>query len=313
MNIALVGAIGTKDVDVHIVLLIKKRFSLEDVRQALFKEDYVLLSDVYINAYNRISYKCPHGHIHETTYANWLKGRRCALCFGNPIVSMEIVKQSFKNAGYKLITNTYKSAHSKLYYVCPEGHRGSISWNNWQQGKSCFQCAVIKRADRKRTEFSLINEAFKNEGYKLLTKNYINCYQKLEFMCDVGHRHSISWNDWKYNGSRCKICADINMIGPNNPNWNNGSSFEPYCEVWNDKEFKSDIKERDAYTCQNPFCWETSERIVIHHIDYDKKNCHPDNLITVCNSCNARANVNREWHQEFYKNIIIGKLEIGGN
>jgi len=95
--------------------------------------------------------------------------------------------------------------------------------------------------------------------------------------------------------------------GDKNPMWKGGISCEPYCSAWTDKEYKADLKERDNNKCQNPDCWGTSKILCLHHIDYDKKNCSPDNLITLCTSCNARANKNREWHTKFYNNIIKRK------
>jgi hypothetical protein len=92
--------------------------------------------------------------------------------------------------------------------------------------------------------------------------------------------------------------------GPLSPNWKGGISCEPYCDAWADKEYKESIKERDNYVCQNPDCWHNSKRLCIHHIDYNKKNCKPGNLITVCTSCNARANFDRDWHQSWYQSII---------
>jgi len=77
--------------------------------------------------------------------------------------------------------------------------------------------------------------------------------------------------------------------------------------VWLDKEFKDSIKKRDNYECQNKYCCGKSKRLVVHHIDYNKKNCSTDNLITLCNSCNSRANANRGWHKEYYGKIIIDR------
>ena len=95
--------------------------------------------------------------------------------------------------------------------------------------------------------------------------------------------------------------ADIS--GKNNSNWKGGISCEPYCDVWIDKDFKESIKERDGYQCLNPMCLKNSKTLCIHHINYIKKDCNPKNLITLCNSCNSKANYNREWHKEQYNNI----------
>lgn len=93
--------------------------------------------------------------------------------------------------------------------------------------------------------------------------------------------------------------------GPNSAHWKGGISCEPYCDAWVDKEYKQDILKRDNYQCQNPNCNKLyKEKIAIHHINYDKKNCQPNNLITLCNSCNSRANFHRKYWKELYSGII---------
>jgi len=93
--------------------------------------------------------------------------------------------------------------------------------------------------------------------------------------------------------------------GSDNPNWRGGISLEPYCfEFTND--LKEYIKNRDLYQCKNPDCWGRSKKLVVHHIDYDKKHCVPENLITLCISCNSRANFKRiQWKKIFLE--IIGE------
>jgi 5-methylcytosine-specific restriction endonuclease McrA len=65
-----------------------------------------------------------------------------------------------------------------------------------------------------------------------------------------------------------------------------GSSFEPYSVDWTDT-LKKSIRERDRYTCQ--ICGKEPS-ICVHHIDYNKKNCNPDNLITLCVGCHSKTN-----------------------
>jgi hypothetical protein len=85
-----------------------------------------------------------------------------------------------------------------------------------------------------------------------------------------------------------------------NPQWKGGKSFEPYTVDWT-KTLKRSIRERDNYICQ--ICNQYGQ--FVHHIDYDKKNCSPNNLITLCNSCHTKTNKNREeWIKYFdSKNI----------
>jgi len=94
-----------------------------------------------------------------------------------------------------------------------------------------------------------------------------------------------------------------NIRGEGNPNWKGGISCEPYCQDWT-KEFKAYIKERDGNKCLNPYCFGNIYRLNVHHVDYNKKNCDPSNLITTCHSCNSKANTNRGWHESWYKAIL---------
>jgi len=47
-----------------------------------------------------------------------------------------------------------------------------------------------------------IKSEFEKEGYQLLTKEYRNSKQKLEYICPKGHRDKISWSNWQQ-GGRC--------------------------------------------------------------------------------------------------------------
>jgi 5-methylcytosine-specific restriction endonuclease McrA len=97
----------------------------------------------------------------------------------------------------------------------------------------------------------------------------------------------------------------LGLFGEGNPNWKGGKSFEEYCPVWKDEEYKQSIRERDGNVCLNPYCDSKNPNdLTIHHIDYDKQNCHPSNLITVCRSCNIRANKDRRWHKAWYSAIM---------
>jgi len=121
-----------------------------------------------------------------------------------------------------------------------------------------------------------------------------------------------------YKGTeRCYKCDGKYRIGEKSKNWNNGSSYEPYSPEFTE-QLKESIRKRDNYTCQT--CGMTEEEhlivigysLVIHHIDYNKQNCKEDNLITVCQGCNGRANYNRDYWTEFYQNKIIVLTKNGG-
>lgn len=212
-------------------------------------------------------------------------------------LTIDFVREKFENENYILLSSEYTGAFGKLNYICSNGHVHNISWNQWQQGKRCPYCC-----GNARLTIDFIKSELTKENYILLTTEYINNRQKLEYICPSGHKYSTCWDDWN-RGKRCKMCDNINRFGSGNHQWRGGISNLPYCHNWT-KEYKEEIKKRDYYQCLNPYCFDIDSRLVVHHIDYTKTICGPNNLITVCGSCNSRANFDREWHTEWYRTIL---------
>jgi len=79
--------------------------------------------------------------------------------------------------------------------------------------------------------------------------------------------------------------------------WKGGISFEPYSTDWT-QTLRRAIRERDNYICQ--LCNQYGN--AVHHVDYDKKNCNPNNLITLCLRCNSIVNSNRDYWTNYFKN-----------
>jgi hypothetical protein len=273
------------------------------VKKQFEREGYTLLSEKYVNNHTKLRYRCFNNHEHSVTWNSWkCLGSRCPHCYGNAKLNIEFIRSEFKKEGYKLLAKNYKNSKQKLSYICPKGHKHSITWGHWCSGKRCRYCY-----GNPIVLISKIKEVFEQEKYILLSTKYEDAHQKLEYICSMGHRHNITWNSWQQ-GQRCPTCALINNSGENHYNWKGGITCEPYCQIWLDKEFKESIKKRDNYQCQNPDCWGTNKKLTVHHIDYDKKNCSKENLITLCNSCNTRANFNREYWQELYSSLLYRKI-----
>lgn len=220
--------------------------------------------------------------------------------------SIDTIRESMSLEGYTLLSTTYSST-SKLRYKCNYGHEAAMLSCNWNKGRRCPECKKLKLSNTRKKSFKEIELAFIEEGYKLISKvsDYVDNETKLEFICPKGHNHAIAWTKWQQ-GRRCIHCKVLNMCGPKHFNWRGGVSFEPYCPEWRDKEYKKSIRERDNNTCLNPYCYSNNPMdLTIHHIDYDKKNCSPTNLITVCRSCNSMANKDRKWHSAWYSALIL--------
>jgi len=112
----------------------------------------------------------------------------------------------------------------------------------------------------------------------------------------------------KWSKERCQEMSK-RVSGEGNPRYIDGRTKQPY-----PKEFrlmKKVIKERDDYTCQ--YCGITDKEhkkkfnkgLSVHHIDYDKMNCTEENLITLCNKDNLKANKQRPYWNELYWRKVI--------
>jgi len=105
----------------------------------------------------------------------------------------------------------------------------------------------------------------------------------------------------KYKSEETKKKLSESQRGKKGSNWKGGKSFEPYTIQFN-KQLKELIRNRDNYKCQlcgMPEC-ENVQKLCIHHIDYDKKNCLPSNLISLCRKCHTKTNYKREYWIKYF-------------
>jgi len=93
------------------------------------------------------------------------------------------------------------------------------------------------------------------------------------------HKGQIPWNKGK---------PFLKVRGENHWKWRGGISDKGYGEDWTNK-LRDSIRARDNYLCQE--CGLTQDNLEylldVHHIDEDKKNNIPENLITLCRSCHV--------------------------
>ena len=69
-----------------------------------------------------------------------------------------------------------------------------------------------------------------------------------------------------------------------------------------EEELRKYIRHRDNNRCQNPLCEHKNFVQCVHHIDGDKLNCSPSNLITLCKICHQKIHVCKEKNE--YKKML---------
>ena len=219
-----------------------KKHTYEFIKEQFEKEGYKLLSKEYINNISKIEYICDKGHHTFITYDHFKSGHRCKQCSSNERSkkqkhTYEFIKSEFEKAGYKLLSTEYINNTSKLNYICNKEHKNNISFSGFRKGQRCSICA-----NKKKYSFEEIKLEFEKRNYILLPTKYKNNKQKLNYICDKGHKSKISYLNFKH-GERCGKCFKINNIGENHATWKGGVS-------------KLNLPLFDTYAHQINFCEE---------------------------------------------------------
>ena len=137
----------------------------------------------------------------------------------------------------------------------------------------------------------------KGEASPLYGKKHSEEFKKKSSLTKKGKR---SYNEEQFEKQNKKTPK-----GETHPNWKGGTSNQPYPFEFN-KILKEDIKKRDDFMCG--ICGKETQKLAIHHIDYQKNNIKFDNLISLCYSCHSKTNYNRDcWVEFFNKKININK------
>ena len=191
--------------------------------------------------------------------------------------------------------------------------------NTWQKGKSYEELMGEEKAKIK-IEFhrNFMSDLDNNPSHKeeIASKISESLKEYLKENPRVGEKnpffgkhHTDEFKEDQHNKKKGKLAwtnehkekhAQNVKKGKDHHNWINGSSTGTY------KGFtdgvKKRIKERDNHICM--VCQKVTNKLAIHHIDYNKHNSHETNLISLCYSCHPKTNFNREEWEIFFKELI---------
>lgn len=116
--------------------------------------------------------------------------------------TIDEVRDYFKQFGYELLENIYTRNDIKLKYKCPNGHFSSINFHDFKDGgRRCKQCS-------KYPNYTIedIREKFLERNCILLSQEYMDSQQPLDYICSCGAISKISWTSFRL-GHMCPHCA----------------------------------------------------------------------------------------------------------
>lgn len=117
---------------------------------------------------------------------------------------VEAIERQIRNfigeQGYQLLSS-YVNCKTKLLLKCCNGHEYKATWEKFKQGCRCPYCARVK------VTYQQVKQFIEEQGYKLLSKQYVNCKTKLLLQCPNRHKYMVTWNNFHSRGVRCNVCA----------------------------------------------------------------------------------------------------------
>jgi len=145
------------------------------------------LSPTYINNKTKLEWKCKEGHIWEATPRIIQHNQWCPYCAGVARLTIEEMQEIARGYEGKCVSKRYINSKTKLKWRCKEGHVWDAIPGSIRQGKWCPKCGFIRRANIRRGTISEMQELAQQKGGKCLSKEYIDCETKLQWLCNQRH------------------------------------------------------------------------------------------------------------------------------
>lgn len=304
----------------------------------------ILYLHPYKKKKKQIHHFCSHICYQKFRSKDALGEVKCSFC-KNKFKIKKIRKNKQKRffCGRKCFNKFQSEADSKLIICleCKKKFRVPLSLLKSGRGKFCNKkCFIQYMRKRQYKEFFCLSCGKKTHRKKFRFRRYHKrgyfcskkCHGKWESQNIVGKNH----HNYNRKEKKCAFCKkkilvlncsvkknrnsfcdrkcygkwqSKHIIGKNSPCWINGNAHQEYPRAFN-YSLKEFIRKRDAYKCQNKSCGipqkECIKTLHIHHIDYDRKNNDPINLIALCYACHQMiTNRNYKYWQNYYEEIQI--------
>lgn len=208
----------------------KKRISFEVIQNTFIQYKCTLISikDDYVNIRSILKFTCEDNHENECTYPRFkLRQNKCTMCPPSEIIVSSVkknvknvnkkkpdnitiifLKNEFNKYNFVLLSTVYEGYDKPLEFVCPNKHQTTLSYHTWKNSQ--YGCSICGRAavgEKNRLSYEFVKSKFEERNFVLLTTEYKNKKQILEFKCDNDHINNISFDSFYHAGNGCSICS----------------------------------------------------------------------------------------------------------
>ncbi len=182
-------------------------------------------------------------------------------------------------------------------YKNSEAKKGQIPWNKGKPLSEETRQRISETLKRKYGSGDIVHPM---KGKKHTEKSRRNMSEN---HYDISGENHPMYGKHLSEETRQKM--SLAQSGEKNHRWLGGKSFEPYGLEFND-ELKEQIRERNNHQCQ--LCRrdqeEFSRLLSVHHIDYNKQNNDPQNLVSLCDFCHIKTNFDRDYWEIYFNGAL---------
>lgn len=134
-----------------------------------------------------------------------------------PVIDIKEFDRILKIEGWEIDPSdrsTFKNSKSEIQVLNPKGDKSKTSYSRFKSGRGRSKSDNINNL---RSDYSEVKKIFKEKGYLLLTKEYINNKTPMECQCEkCGTTTKSTFKAMKNFSKKCKTCGDNNKV----KNWN---------------------------------------------------------------------------------------------
>jgi len=197
-----------------------------------------------------------------------------------------------KNCSLKVWNTTHKFCSIKCWYKYKIGKKQSKEQiDKKTKYPRFFICEICGKRIKN------------NKGLKLIRFCSQKCHGISQLGSNLGFKKgNIPWNKGL---KGVQVAWNKGIKGKESHAYQGGKSFEPYGLEFNE-DLKEVIRNRDRRKCQ--LCGKTEleneQKLDVHHIDYNKKNNDPINLVSLCRCCHSKTNTCRNYWIKYFDSLV---------
>ena len=122
-------------------------------------------------------------------------------------ITSEEIKKIIEGEEYEYLMDEYRVENNRkrrwIKVKCNKGHTPYwVRLDAFKRGCRCSKCAHSKFS------YEEVKEYIESFGYKMLSIEYMNNREKIDVLCPMGHKWSVTFSHFKNRNQRCPKCSD---------------------------------------------------------------------------------------------------------